>query len=139
MSAAQPQVCAGQHRRRTEHRAQPQIPGGVQRIEATDHGHQPKNQHHSGQRERRADMPGDQGAQNLAELAADLSRKGPMVLIAGESCGTAVPLPVLTPDRPETDAICLIQTFYGMVLDIAIRRGMNIDRPNHLQKVTRTR
>ena len=84
-------------------------------------------------------MPGDEAAGNLAELAADLSHKGATVLMTGDGCGTALRLPVLLPDRPETDAVCLIQTFYGLAIRLATRRGTNIDRPNHLQKVTRTR
>jgi glucosamine--fructose-6-phosphate aminotransferase (isomerizing) len=84
-------------------------------------------------------MPTDEAAGNLAELAADLSRKRATVLMTGDGCGTALRLPVLPPDRPETDAVCLIQTFYGLAIRLATRRGTNIDRPNHLQKVTRTR
>ena len=48
-------------------------------------------------------------------------------------------LPTLEPDHPDADAICLIQAFYGMVIQVAQRRGNNVDQPPHLQKVTRTR
>jgi glucosamine--fructose-6-phosphate aminotransferase (isomerizing) len=84
-------------------------------------------------------MPADEAAGNLAELAADLSRKHAGVMITGHRCRGALELPVLPPDRPETDAVCLIQTFYGLAINLAMHRGTNIDRPNHLQKVTRTR
>jgi glucosamine--fructose-6-phosphate aminotransferase (isomerizing) len=84
-------------------------------------------------------MPADEAAGNLAELSANLSRKRATVLMTGDGCGTALRLPVLPPDRPETDAVCLIQTFYGLAIQLATRRGTNIDQPNHLQKVTRTR
>jgi glucosamine--fructose-6-phosphate aminotransferase (isomerizing) len=84
-------------------------------------------------------MPQDEAAGNLAQLAADLSRKRATVLMTGDGCQTALRLPVLPPDRPETDAVCLIQTFYGLAIRLATRRGTKIDRPNHLQKITRTR
>jgi glucosamine--fructose-6-phosphate aminotransferase (isomerizing) len=83
--------------------------------------------------------PADEAAGSLAELAADLSRKHATVIITGHRCQGALELPVLPPDRPETDAVCLIQTFYRLAIDLAMHRGTNIDRPNHLQKVTRTR
>ena len=35
--------------------------------------------------------------------------------------------------------IGLIQSFYGLVVDLAERLGISADRPRHLQKVTRTR
>ena len=46
---------------------------------------------------------------------------------------------MLAPDHPDADAICLIQSFYRMLLQLAVRRGSDVDRPRHLQKVTRTR
>ena len=48
-------------------------------------------------------------------------------------------LPVLAPDHPETDAVCLIQAFYAMIVRLAARLGIDPDRPRHLQKVTSTR
>jgi glutamine---fructose-6-phosphate transaminase (isomerizing) len=48
-------------------------------------------------------------------------------------------LPALAPDCPETDAICLIQSFYVMAVLLAQRLGFDVDRPRHLQKVTSTR
>jgi glutamine---fructose-6-phosphate transaminase (isomerizing) len=48
-------------------------------------------------------------------------------------------LPTLAPDHPDTDAVCLIQTFYALAIRLAQCRGTNVDLPRHLQKVTRTR
>jgi glucosamine--fructose-6-phosphate aminotransferase (isomerizing) len=48
-------------------------------------------------------------------------------------------LPALTPDHPDADAVCLIQTFYGLAIRLAQSRGANVDLPRHLQKITRTR
>jgi glutamine---fructose-6-phosphate transaminase (isomerizing) len=47
-------------------------------------------------------------------------------------------LPVLRPDQPETDALCLIQSFYAMMLNLADRLDIDVDRPRNLQKITRT-
>ena len=46
---------------------------------------------------------------------------------------------MLAADHPETDAVCLIQSFYAFLVRLAERRGTDIDQPRHLQKVTRTR
>jgi glutamine---fructose-6-phosphate transaminase (isomerizing) len=48
-------------------------------------------------------------------------------------------LPALAPDHPDADAVCLIQSFYALAIRLAQRRGINVDLPRHLQKVTRTR
>ena len=48
-------------------------------------------------------------------------------------------LPTLIPDHPDADAVCLIQSFYALAIRVAARRGTDVDRPRHLQKVTRTR
>jgi glutamine---fructose-6-phosphate transaminase (isomerizing) len=82
--------------------------------------------------------PTDESALGFADLAADLRRAGAKVLIAGaDDASTA--LPTLAPDQPDADAICLIQSFYAFLLQLAEARGVNVDKPRHLQKVTRTR
>lgn len=85
-------------------------------------------------------MPGDRSAERLSALTADLCRKGAAVFTTGyEDLPSAVRLPVLQPDHPATDAVCLIQSFYGLAIHLATHRGMNVDQPRNLQKVTRTR
>jgi glucosamine--fructose-6-phosphate aminotransferase (isomerizing) len=84
-------------------------------------------------------MPTDEAAPNLAEVAADISRKSATVFVTGIRPGAAGELPVLPPDHPETDAVCLIQSFYGLAVRLAEQRGVNVDQPRHLQKITRTR
>ena len=79
--------------------------------------------------------PTDEAAAGLLELAADLNQKGARVFGAAPDGA----LPALANDRPDTDAVCLIQSFYGFLVRLAARRGMDIDQPRHLQKVTRTR
>jgi glucosamine--fructose-6-phosphate aminotransferase (isomerizing) len=102
--------------------------------------------------------PTDAAAAGLHELAADLARKGAAVFMTGEGgnafsesfrrkpepiardlASDIVILPTLAPDHPETDAACLIQSFYGLAVDLAEQRGSDADAPRHLQKVTRTR
>jgi len=57
----------------------------------------------------------------------------------GFAVTTLDPLPALTPDHADTDAVCLIQSFYGLAIRLAQRRGVDVDLPRHLQKITRTR
>jgi glucosamine--fructose-6-phosphate aminotransferase (isomerizing) len=83
--------------------------------------------------------PGDAAAAGVKDLASDLRSKGASVFSAEH--GEAMPgrLPTLPPDHGNTDAVCLIQSFYALAVGIAARRGTDVDRPRHLQKVTRTR
>jgi glutamine---fructose-6-phosphate transaminase (isomerizing) len=82
--------------------------------------------------------PTDQAAAGMATLAADLAAKQAALYAAGLEDSRAVHLPVLPPEQGESDAICLVQTFYGMMPRLAAMRGRNADSPRHLQKVTRT-
>jgi glucosamine--fructose-6-phosphate aminotransferase (isomerizing) len=83
--------------------------------------------------------PTDESAASIAKLVTDLRRKGARVLVA-EPGGAqdARRLPVLAPDHPGADAICLIQSFYAFLVRLAAARGTDVERPRHLQKVTRT-
>jgi glucosamine--fructose-6-phosphate aminotransferase (isomerizing) len=83
--------------------------------------------------------PSDVAAMGLRELAADLQSKGAVVFVAGQDEPGGGRLPGLPADHPETDAVCLIQSFYALVVRVADERGTSADRPRHLQKVTRTR
>jgi glucosamine--fructose-6-phosphate aminotransferase (isomerizing) len=84
-------------------------------------------------------MPADAAAVGVTELARDLERKGAAIFAAGYGEPILGRLPTLPPDHPDTDAVCLIQSFYALAVGIAARRGTDVDRPRHLQKVTRTR
>jgi glucosamine--fructose-6-phosphate aminotransferase (isomerizing) len=84
-------------------------------------------------------MPTDAAAAGLRELAGDLRRKGAAVFVTEADLSGEGSLPALRPDHPDADAVCLIQSFYGLVVRLAERRGTNVNRPRHLQKVTRTR
>jgi glutamine---fructose-6-phosphate transaminase (isomerizing) len=82
--------------------------------------------------------PTDTAAMGFTDLAADLRRAGARVLMTGTD-DTDAELPALTPEQADADAVCLIQSFYALLPRLAERRGANVDRPRHLQKVTRTR
>src|ERR1043166_3785443 len=83
-------------------------------------------------------MPSDAAAAGMQQLAASLREKGAVVsaTATGDAAGR---LPAPAADHPDADAVCLIQTFYGMAYRLAARLGTDVDRPRHLQKVTRTR
>jgi glucosamine--fructose-6-phosphate aminotransferase (isomerizing) len=83
--------------------------------------------------------PTDQAAPGMRRLADDLRRKG-AALLATEAGSTAPGrLRTLPPEHPEADAVCLVQSFYAMLIRLAERLGTDVDRPRHLKKVTRTR
>ena len=83
-------------------------------------------------------MPTDAAKDALVALAADLRRKRAAVFSVEPGAGEGR-LPALPPDQPETDAVCQIQSFYAAAVRLAKLRGMDADRPRHLNKVTRTR
>jgi glucosamine--fructose-6-phosphate aminotransferase (isomerizing) len=84
-------------------------------------------------------MPTDAAAPSLQALAGDLRRKGASVWTTEQGNGSIGRLPVPTPGHSDIDAVCLIQSFYALAIRIAERRGIDVERPRHLQKVTRTR
>ena len=84
-------------------------------------------------------MPSDAAAAGMAELATWLAGKGSLVFATEPTGATPHGLPVLPPDQAEADAVCLIQSFYTMIVTLAERLGTDIDRPRNLNKVTRTR
>jgi glutamine---fructose-6-phosphate transaminase (isomerizing) len=83
--------------------------------------------------------PTDGAAMGFADLAADLRRAGAQVLVADAGGNEPGRLPALPPDQSDADAVCLIQSFYAFLLQLAQARGTDVDSPRHLQKVTRTR
>src|SRR5712691_10946240 len=80
-------------------------------------------------------MPSDAAEAGMRRLVADLGGKGAALIIAGPGGS----LPALAPDHPASDAVCLVEAFYAMLVRLAARLGIDPDRPRHLQKVTRTR
>src|SRR5262249_32998863 len=80
-------------------------------------------------------VPADAAADGMRQLARDLALKQATLLIADVMASS---LPVLQPDQAETDAICLIQSFYAMMLVLADRLDIDVDKPRNLKKITRT-
>ena len=67
--------------------------------------------------------PSDDAAASLTALVADLRRKGARVLVAEPGDPREDRLPVLPPDQPDADAICMIHSFYGLLVQLAAQRG----------------
>ena len=84
-------------------------------------------------------MPTDEAAAGMQQLAEKVRSKGAALFSAEPGLAERGRLPVLAADFPETDAIALIQSFYVFLTQLAAARGINVDRPPHLQKITRTR
>ena len=84
-------------------------------------------------------MPTDAAVHGMRQLAASLQRKETALFTTEPGGSGAGRLPALSSDHPETDAVCLIQSFYAMLIRLAERMGTDVDRPRHLRKVTRTR
>ncbi len=83
--------------------------------------------------------PTDAAAKGMRQLAANLREKGTALFTTDPDEEAGSHLPILPPGHPETDAICLIQSFYMMVVRLAQRLGTDVDCPRHLKKVTSTR
>jgi glucosamine--fructose-6-phosphate aminotransferase (isomerizing) len=83
--------------------------------------------------------PNDEAASGFYYLVDDLRGMGGSVLVAGAAAEDKGRLPTLPAYQPESDAICLIQSFYPLLAELAASRCKNADQPRHLQKVTRTR
>ena len=84
-------------------------------------------------------MPGDESAELLSALAADLCRKKAAVFTTDhdDSPGGAAAGP---PARSSGNRCGLLdQSFYALAIHMAAHRGLNVDEPRNLQKVTRTR
>jgi glucosamine--fructose-6-phosphate aminotransferase (isomerizing) len=81
----------------------------------------------------------DETASGMRRLAAELRGKGADLFRADPEGDGGGGLPALPPDHPDADALCLIQSFYAILPRLAAARGIDADRPRHLQKITRTR
>jgi glutamine---fructose-6-phosphate transaminase (isomerizing) len=73
----------------------------------------------------------------IEELAAEFASRGARVLLAGAVAPRAVSLPVVEAN-PVIEPLLGIQAFYAMANALALARGLNPDRPPHLNKITET-
>jgi glucosamine--fructose-6-phosphate aminotransferase (isomerizing) len=79
----------------------------------------------------------DETRPGIEELGRDLVERGVRVAIAGGRVKGAIELPTVTA-HPCVAPLLVAQSFYRLANAIAVGRGLDPDRPPHLQKVTRT-
>lgn len=77
--------------------------------------------------------PLDQAAAGLTDLIARFAERGARVLTVGDQ------LPLEHSLHPALAPIAMVQSFYAMANRLAVRRGLDPDRPPLLEKVTATR
>jgi glucosamine--fructose-6-phosphate aminotransferase (isomerizing) len=80
----------------------------------------------------------DQAEASLAETADALAAKGARVFAVTDRTSQAMTLPHVRTAHWLCDPIAAIVSFYAMVETVALARGINPDRPRHLNKVTET-
>jgi len=89
-------------------------------------------------------LPEDAAAAENRGALERLAAAGGQVFAAtpiGQGGGDKVPgtvLPVAPGGHPALDPLAMIASFYLLIERVARRRGLDPDRPSHLQKVTRT-
>jgi glucosamine--fructose-6-phosphate aminotransferase (isomerizing) len=74
----------------------------------------------------------------LLELADQLRQRGARVLLAAPGATPRTSLPITETGAPDLDGISILQSFYPMVEALSRARGLDPDRPRHLNKITRT-
>lgn len=80
----------------------------------------------------------DNAEQSVASVADEIAQKGAKVFVTSDLANKATRLPVARALHPLADPISLIVSFYAMVEQVAVSRGINPDEPRHLKKVTET-
>lgn len=83
--------------------------------------------------------PAGPAQSGLLALAQEMRQRGARVLVAAPAGTPGSELPLVRSGCEDLDAIAAIQSFYPMVEALARARGMDPDRPRHIEKVTRTR
>jgi glucosamine--fructose-6-phosphate aminotransferase (isomerizing) len=71
-------------------------------------------------------------------LTAQMRARGACVLLAAPPDTPGAELPLSPTGHVDLDPITAVQAFYRMVETLARARGLDPDRPRHLNKVTRT-
>lgn len=80
----------------------------------------------------------DAAEDSVAEVADAIAEKGARVFATTSRVKASEQLPHVRTDHWLTDPIALIASFYAMVENLAVSRGINPDTPRHLKKVTET-
>ena len=81
----------------------------------------------------------DPGGEDARQFSAEMQASGSPCLTIGHRSGTGIHLPLPPPLHPWLDPIVAIAAFYLMAEAVARAKGFDPDRPQGLQKVTRTR
>lgn len=84
-------------------------------------------------------VPGGKGQEDFERLADHFVRLGAPLIMAGGTHSGTLNLPSLPGLHPALAPIATIQSFYRLVVDLALARNRDPDRPPHLRKVTETR
>lgn len=79
------------------------------------------------------------GQQRLVELADTFRERGAQVLLAADQTVASRDLTVVTAPHEILSPLCAIQSFYLMIEGLAQATGHDPDRPEFLNKITRTR
>lgn len=79
----------------------------------------------------------DESRESVAELAAELESRGARLISTGVPSPPGTTLPGIDAD-PLISPILQISSFYRFANALALRRGLNPDRPLHLTKITET-
>jgi glucosamine--fructose-6-phosphate aminotransferase (isomerizing) len=74
----------------------------------------------------------------LLALADAMRSRGARVLLAAPAGTPRTSLPIAETGSADLDPISMLQSFYPMVEALSRARGLDPDRPRHLNKVTRT-
>lgn len=74
----------------------------------------------------------------MLPLAAEMRARGAKVLLAAPEDVIERDLTLPVAATPDLDPIVAIQAFYVMAAQLSAARGMDADRPRHLNKVTKT-
>lgn len=80
----------------------------------------------------------DAAEESVVGVADTLAGKGAEVFATSTRVRAARALPAVRTAHPLTDPLALIVSFYAMVEAVARARGIDPDRPRHLNKVTET-
>ncbi|MBM0107276.1 SIS domain-containing protein [Steroidobacter sp. S1-65] len=79
----------------------------------------------------------DESRAGIEKLATEFVQRGADVLLAGPKVPDAIALPTIA-SHAVIEPLLMVQSFYRMVASLAPARGLDPDRPPHLNKVTET-
>jgi glucosamine--fructose-6-phosphate aminotransferase (isomerizing) len=79
----------------------------------------------------------DESRGGIEKLASDFVARGAAVLLAGGKASDATALPTIA-SHAVIEPLLMVQSFYRMIAALAPARGLDPDRPPHLNKVTET-